>query len=149
MTIFGIGPLELLIIVVIALVVVGPERLPELMFQIGQGVNKIKHTILELRSQARSELGEDYEAIEQFGRQIRSLNPRQQIQEIGRSILDDDPITSIAPPQPPESTITEPAIPITTPIISDLARQALSDTLLDPPLDETLAEESPNDQPVN
>lgn len=138
MTIFGIGPFELLIIIVIALVVVGPERLPEMMFQIGQGVTKVKRMILDLRDQARSELGEDYESFEQMTRQIRDLDPRRQIQELGRSLLDDSssatkidlPNTAVVVPLPQRNTAL-------------LARTMLDDELLDAPLAQTLND---NDQ---
>jgi len=126
MTIFGIGPIELLIIAVIALVFVGPERLPEMLYQMGQGVNKAKRMITDLRNQARLELGEDYTSIEDMTRQIRHLNPRRQIQELGRSLLDDAPPVvkidlppvAVAPPMP------KAAIPA-------LARTTLNADLLD------------------
>ncbi len=141
MTIFGIGPFELLIIVVIALVVVGPERLPELMFQLGQGVNKVKQVVLDLRNQARAELGDDYQSLEQFSRQIRDLNPRRQIEEFSRSLLDETP---------PLTTMPDPATPAPPPPgdISSLASAMLGDDLLDATVEATLAAELPPAEPT-
>ncbi|MBA3470800.1 MAG: twin-arginine translocase subunit TatB [Herpetosiphonaceae bacterium] len=137
MTIFGIGPFELLIIVVIALVVVGPERLPEMMFQIGQGINKVKRLILDLRDQARTELGDDYESFEQMTRQIRELDPRRQIQDLGRSLLDDSaPFPKI---DIPKSAVV---LPLPRSEAADLARMMLDDDLLDVPLQESLSPKS-------
>jgi sec-independent protein translocase protein TatB len=138
MTIFGIGPVELLIIAVIALVFVGPERLPEMLYQLGQGVNKAKRMISDLRDQAKQELGEDYDSFEDMTRQIRDLNPRRHIQELGRSLLEDaPPVTKVE--LPPVAS----APPAPRADIAALARTALAADLLDLPLEESL-----NDDPA-
>ncbi|HYF61719.1 MAG TPA: Sec-independent protein translocase protein TatB [Herpetosiphonaceae bacterium] len=137
MTIFGIGPVELLIIAVIALVFVGPERLPEMLYQLGQGVNKAKRMITDLRNQARQELGDDYESFEDMTRQIRDLNPRRHIQELGRSLLEDSP---------PVTRIELPPVAVAPPTpkadIAALARTTLAADLLDLPLEDSLSDDS-------
>lgn len=133
MTIFGIGPVELLIIAVIALVFVGPERLPEMLYQLGQGVNKAKRMITDLRNQAKQELGEDYDSFEDMTRQIRDLNPRRHIQELGRSLLEDPaPVTRVE--LPPVAA----APPAPRADIAALARTTLDADVLDLPLEESL-----------
>jgi sec-independent protein translocase protein TatA len=42
---FGIGPLELVIVLVIALVVFGPKRLPDLGKSLGTGMREFKESI--------------------------------------------------------------------------------------------------------
>jgi sec-independent protein translocase protein TatA len=42
---FGIGPLELIIVLVIALVVFGPKRLPDLGRSLGTGMREFKDSI--------------------------------------------------------------------------------------------------------
>jgi sec-independent protein translocase protein TatA len=42
---FGIGPLELIIVLVIALVVLGPKRLPDLGRSLGTGMREFKDSI--------------------------------------------------------------------------------------------------------
>ena len=42
---FNIGPLELMVILVIALLVVGPHRLPEVGRSIGRGIREFRSTI--------------------------------------------------------------------------------------------------------
>lgn len=137
MTIFGIGPVELLIIVVIALVFVGPERLPELLYQLGQGINKAKKLVLDLRDQAKNELGDDYESFEDMTRQIRELNPRRQIQELSRSLLEDlSPVTKIE--LPPAPMVPQPSAPD----IAALAQNALAADVLEVPLAQSFDDDS-------
>ncbi|HOX42581.1 MAG TPA: Sec-independent protein translocase protein TatB [Myxococcota bacterium] len=58
---FGIGTWELLIILVLALVILGPQKLPELARQVGKTVQKLRRTADEVRREididgVRSEL---------------------------------------------------------------------------------------------
>jgi sec-independent protein translocase protein TatA len=41
----GIGPTELVIVVVLALIVFGPKRLPELGRSVGRGLREFKHSV--------------------------------------------------------------------------------------------------------
>jgi Tat protein translocase TatB subunit len=47
---FGIGMQELLIILVIALIVVGPKKLPELAKSLGRGIAELKRTADDFQS---------------------------------------------------------------------------------------------------
>jgi sec-independent protein translocase protein TatB len=82
---FGIGFPELIIILIIALLVVGPERLPQLAAQAGRAVRDLRRMYANLRA----ELGPEFEDIERGIREIQSLDPRRQIREYGRELLDD------------------------------------------------------------
>ena len=46
---FGIGPVELMVIAVVALVVVGPKRLPQMMRQAGKFFVQARNTVSEVR----------------------------------------------------------------------------------------------------
>jgi TatA/E family protein of Tat protein translocase len=48
MNILGMGPLELLLIVVLALIVFGPAKLPEIMGQVGKAINDFRRATSEL-----------------------------------------------------------------------------------------------------
>jgi TatA/E family protein of Tat protein translocase len=48
MNIFGMGPLEILLIMVIALIVFGPAKLPEIMGQIGRAIAEFRRTTSSL-----------------------------------------------------------------------------------------------------
>jgi Tat protein translocase TatB subunit len=56
---FGIGPQELLLILVIALIVVGPRRLPEISRSIGKGLREIRKAQDEVRKTIQVNLDDD------------------------------------------------------------------------------------------
>jgi sec-independent protein translocase protein TatB len=56
----NIGPPELLFILVIALVVVGPQRLPELGRTIGRGLREFRKVQDEVRDMVDTGIGEDF-----------------------------------------------------------------------------------------
>ncbi len=55
-TILGIGPLEFLIIVVLVMLVLGPERLPDLMRQAGKSVRRLREFYVNFSKDLNTEL---------------------------------------------------------------------------------------------
>ena len=51
---FNLGPMEVLVIVVVALVVLGPQRLPDAMRQVGKGVGDLRRWSTQLTSEVQS-----------------------------------------------------------------------------------------------
>jgi len=117
MNFMGIGPAEIIVILVVALVVVGPERLPRLAADIAR-------TIRELRKYTSSITAEFTDVIHDFEKETEG--ERSQWKEIGegltsatRSVTDalrsarDDADPAAAPPSSapalPESTNGPPA----------------------------------------
>jgi len=49
MDFFGIGPLELIVILVVALLVLGPKQLPQLAFRLGNLLNQARSSIAQAR----------------------------------------------------------------------------------------------------
>ncbi len=45
MEVFGVGPAELVLILIIVLVIFGPDQLPEIAKKLGSGVREIRHTL--------------------------------------------------------------------------------------------------------
>lgn len=125
---FGIGFTELIIILIVALLVVGPERLPEMARQLGTIVRDLRRMYNNLRS----DLGPEFDEIEQGIRDLRSLNPREQVRNYGRSLLDD--LSSDAP-ELKDLAYTSRAD------LEAASRQLLRDDLLDRPLRDTLRPE--------
>lgn len=56
---FNLGPMELLVIVVVALVVLGPQRLPEAMRQVGKGVGDLRRWSGAVGTEVRSAFDAD------------------------------------------------------------------------------------------
>ena len=68
---FDIGLSELMVIAFVAVVVVGPEKLPELARQAGRFLQRAKVLATHARDELRHELGPEYADLE-----LRDLDPR-------------------------------------------------------------------------
>ncbi len=80
----GIGFAEFLVIGVVALLVFGPDRLPDFARQAGQMVRQVRMLSRQARDQIRSELGPEYADFE-----LTDLDPRQVIRKHVREAWDD------------------------------------------------------------
>ena len=56
---FGIGPWELAISVVIALIVIGPKKLPEIMRSVGKGLHELRKASSDFQQTIEREVHED------------------------------------------------------------------------------------------
>ena len=72
---FGIGPLELLLCVIIAVVVLGPERFPQAAVQVAKALKFLRGYATEATSDLREEFAEltkDYESMRVELNEVRS-----------------------------------------------------------------------------
>jgi sec-independent protein translocase protein TatB len=69
--VFGVGLPEFAVIAFVAVLVFGPDRLPELARQAGQMLRKAKGFANSARDELRNELGPEYADLE-----LRDLDPR-------------------------------------------------------------------------
>lgn len=83
---FGIGMQEIALICVIALIVVGPKKLPELARALGKGYGEFRRAFDEMKRNVETDFHTD---------------------EIRRSLLDLAPPPTAAPAPPPESLLTQ------------------------------------------
>jgi sec-independent protein translocase protein TatB len=69
--VFGVGLPEFAVIAFVAVLVFGPDKLPELAKQAGQFLRKAKQFANSARDELRNELGPEYADLE-----LRDLDPR-------------------------------------------------------------------------
>jgi sec-independent protein translocase protein TatB len=79
---FGIGPFELLVLAIVGLLVLGPERLPGYARQAAQVLRTLRDLATGAEKQLRDELGPEFADVD-----LRNLNPRHVVR---RAIFDDD-----------------------------------------------------------
>ncbi|HEU4481364.1 MAG TPA: Sec-independent protein translocase protein TatB [Actinomycetota bacterium] len=89
-----IGPLEILVVGVIALIVFGPNRLPDIARSVGKALNEFKRQANDIKSEFRE------------GLDVQGLD----------GVEDEDPVSAQGPsaeplPEPPPGTPLEPGSP--------------------------------------
>jgi sec-independent protein translocase protein TatB len=94
---FGLTFDKLLIIGVIALFVVGPERLPHYAAMLGRLVRSLKSMASDAKERVREELGPDFDEVDWKKLDPRQYDPRRIIRE---ALSDDDPPARAAVPRP-------------------------------------------------
>lgn len=83
---FGIGFGELVVIAFLAVLVFGPDKLPELARQAGQLVRKLRTFANNARDELRSELGPEFADLE-----LSDLDPRAIVRKhIAEALADED-----------------------------------------------------------
>jgi sec-independent protein translocase protein TatB len=86
---FDIGFGELAVIALIAVLVLGPERLPEFAAQAGKFIRRMKGYADVARDELRKELGPEFSDLE-----LRDLDPRNLVRKhiTEAMLLDDEPV---------------------------------------------------------
>lgn len=79
---FNLGPMELILLAIVGLIVLGPERLPQLARDAGRMLRTLRDLAQGARTQLRDELGPEFADVD-----LRNLNPRTAIR---RAVLGDD-----------------------------------------------------------
>ncbi|MDT4976675.1 MAG: sec-independent protein translocase protein TatB [Pseudonocardiales bacterium] len=79
---FNIGPMELIVLAVVGLIILGPDRLPDLAKDAARMIRTLRDLATGARTQLRDELGPEFADVD-----LRNLNPRT---AITRAILGDD-----------------------------------------------------------
>lgn len=82
----GIGFAEFMVIGVVALLVFGPDRLPDFARQAGRLVRQVRSLSRQARDDIRSELGPDYADFE-----LTDLDPRRAIRKHILEAWEEDP----------------------------------------------------------
>jgi sec-independent protein translocase protein TatB len=93
--VFGVNGAEFLILVVVALLVVGPERLPGYAEQLGVWVRSLRRFMATAKERVASELGEEVAEVDWASLDPRRYDPRRIVRE---ALLDDltvPPVTAV------------------------------------------------------
>jgi sec-independent protein translocase protein TatB len=115
-TIFGIGPMEILVVAVLVLLVFGPERVPGLMRDLGRSMRKLRQYYVAFSTELKREMEpfqEDIKGIQEAAEGLREdLNAIREAADI-RSIIN---VNDLEPAKPATAqTIAPPAVTPSTP----------------------------------
>jgi sec-independent protein translocase protein TatB len=94
--VFGVGLPEFLVIFVVAILVFGPDRLPEFARQAGRFLRQVRQFTQAARDDLRTELGPDFADLE-----LRDLDPRQIVRKhVLEAMEEDDDDAATVPVRP-------------------------------------------------
>lgn len=82
---FGVGLTEFLVIFVVAIVVFGPDRLPDFARQAGRFLRQVRQFTQAARDDLRNELGPEFANLE-----LSDLDPRQAVRKHILEAMDDE-----------------------------------------------------------
>jgi sec-independent protein translocase protein TatB len=84
--VFGVGLTEFVVILVVAILVFGPDRLPDFARQAGRLLRQVRQFAQAARDDLRSELGPEFADLE-----LSDLDPRQLVRKHILEAMDEDP----------------------------------------------------------
>jgi sec-independent protein translocase protein TatB len=125
---FGMSPWHIAVLVVVALVVFGPDRLPGMIKELGKALRQVRATALTMQDDLKSELGPEVGDLD-----LRSLHPRTFVEKhlFGEEDLDvlrkvAEPLTSLDKPEPAVSASVADPIQQSAPEAESVAPEPLS-----------------------
>jgi sec-independent protein translocase protein TatB len=86
----SIGMAEILVLIVAALFILGPERLPEAMAWVGRSVRKARDFATGARNQLREEIGPEFDEFRKPLEQLRDLRRFDPKRAVTQHIFDGD-----------------------------------------------------------
>jgi sec-independent protein translocase protein TatB len=109
----NVGPLELLVVLAVALIVVGPERLPELARSVGRALRQFREVQDEVRDMVSAGMDDEVrEAASEFrkaaGTAKRATDVKGAVRRAGRSI-EEETTTPLRTPRPSAGRPATPA----------------------------------------
>ncbi len=90
---FGINPSEFIVLLVVAAVVLGPERLPDYAQQLARLVRELRRMAQGASTQVRNEMGPEFDDIDWAKLDPRQYDPRRIVRDALSDVWDpDDPL---------------------------------------------------------
>lgn len=80
----NVGPLEIVIVLIIALVVLGPKRLPDFGRSVGRGLREFKGALSEATSSGRADYGADADADRELDLAARERRIEERERDLSR-----------------------------------------------------------------
>lgn len=103
----GINVSEFIVIAILAILLLGPERIPEYAAQLARLTREVKRIASGARAQLKDELGEDFEDVDWRKLDPRQYDPRRIVRE---ALLDDEPAAGARPAPAPAVQTAVPTI---------------------------------------
>ena len=100
---FGINGAEFIVLLVVAVIVIGPERLPRYAEQLGGFVRTARGYLRDAKARVDAEIGDEIGDVDWSKLDPRQYDPRRIVRE---ALLDDDPAPSRTAPPPPPAPVT-------------------------------------------
>lgn len=95
---FGINGGEFIVLALLALAVIGPERLPKYAAQLAGLVREARKFAVDARAQVREELGPDFDDVDWRKLDPRQYDPRRIVRDaLSDAWEDDDPAEPVKP----------------------------------------------------
>jgi Tat protein translocase TatB subunit len=128
MDFLGIGPPEIILVLIIAIIVVGPKRLPEVAVHLARAIRRLRGYATDVTAQMRSEIDEltrEYEQIRKELQEFRESTSKDidsatrevghTVREVGHTVREVDRTVREAPAIIESSTEPEPKKPPSPP----------------------------------
>ncbi|BEQ14259.1 Sec-independent protein translocase protein TatB [Desulfoferula mesophila] len=95
---FGIGMPELLIILVVALIVVGPKKLPDMAKSLGKGLSQFRKAADEIKEEfSEHETYQDLKGLNKsFRETLDEVNPRKLLDEVNPLVTPKEPTLDLS-----------------------------------------------------
>jgi len=89
--VFGVNGGELIVLILVALVILGPERLPQYAEQLAHLVKSARRFAKGAQAQMREELGPEFDDIDWQKLDPRQYDPRRIVRDALSDVWDDEP----------------------------------------------------------
>jgi sec-independent protein translocase protein TatB len=93
---------ELIVLVIVGILVLGPERLPEYAGKLANMVRQVRNLATNARTQLKDQMGPEFEDVDWRQFDPRQYDPRRIVRE---ALMDDPPAAADTEPEKPQSGV--------------------------------------------